>query len=136
MTTRRPCGGSKMLSGRWHIEEMDLWDRDALDLVAPAFIEFRPDMTGKFGFIAVEGWMDCREAAIDDRPGLEFSWHGTTNAIRPAVVGGLLSSRTAPLRYTSTFIWATTRHFGPSESDRGCLQAKWGTVQAHSRGTG
>ena len=33
-------------------------------------------MTGKFGFIAVEGWMDCREAAIDDRPGLEFSRDG------------------------------------------------------------
>ena len=28
------------ISGRWSIEEMDLWDRDALDLVQPAFIEF------------------------------------------------------------------------------------------------
>jgi hypothetical protein len=76
MTTRRRREESNALSGRWHIEEMDLWDRDALDLVAPAFIEFRSDMTGKFGFIAVEGWMDCREAPLDDRPGLQFSWDG------------------------------------------------------------
>jgi hypothetical protein len=76
MTTRRKGEGSRALIGRWQIEEMDLWDRDALDLVGPAFIEFRPDQTGRFGFIAVEGWMDCREAAIDDRPGLEFSWDG------------------------------------------------------------
>jgi hypothetical protein len=75
MTTRRPSEGTKALSGRWHIEEMHLWDRDALDLVAPT-IEFRPGDTGEFGFIAVEGWMDCREAAIDDGPGLEFSWEG------------------------------------------------------------
>ena len=76
MNPGRPSKGSKELIGRWRIEEMDLWDRDALDLVAPAFIEFRSDDTGQFGFIAVRGWMDCREAAIDDRPGLEFSWDG------------------------------------------------------------
>ena len=74
---------------------MDLWERDALDLVGPAFIEFRSDMTGQFGFIAVEGWMDCREASVDHRPGLEFSWDGNDSAIRPVVEGGLLCSRTA-----------------------------------------
>ena len=55
---------------------MDLWDRDALDLVGPAFIELRSGKTGQFGFIAVKGWMDCREASIDGNPGLEFSWDG------------------------------------------------------------
>jgi hypothetical protein len=55
---------------------MDLWDRDALDLVAPAFMEFRPDRTGSFGFIAVRGWMDCRSAG-SGRSGIEFSWEGT-----------------------------------------------------------
>jgi hypothetical protein len=72
----RRSGGSKNLIGRWRIQEMDLWDRDALDLVGPAFIEFRADQTGNFGFIAVKGWMDCREATIDDCPSLEFSWDG------------------------------------------------------------
>ncbi|MDQ1392124.1 MAG: hypothetical protein QOF30_1101 [Acidimicrobiaceae bacterium] len=41
---------------------MEQWDRGALDLVAPAFIEFRTDRTGSFGFIAVAGWMDYRNA--------------------------------------------------------------------------
>jgi len=65
------------LTGRWRILEMDLWDRDALDLVAPAFIEFSRDGSGSFGFIVVEGWMDCRRVDIDGRPGVEFSWAGS-----------------------------------------------------------
>jgi hypothetical protein len=64
------------MTGRWWIVEMDLWDREALDLVAPAFIEFRSDHTGSFGFIAVTGWMDCRNAR-SGRNGVEFSWEGT-----------------------------------------------------------
>jgi hypothetical protein len=28
------------VAGKWRIAEMDLWDREALDLVGPAFIEF------------------------------------------------------------------------------------------------
>jgi hypothetical protein len=48
------------LVGRWRIIEMDLWDRDAIELVGPGFLEFKPDGTGSFGFIAVEGWMDLR----------------------------------------------------------------------------
>jgi hypothetical protein len=64
------------LAGRWRIEEMDLWDRHALDLVAPAFLEIRKDDTGSFGFIAVRGWMDCRKTTIDDCSALEFSWDG------------------------------------------------------------
>jgi hypothetical protein len=64
------------VSGRWRIEEMDLWDRDALDLVQAASIEFGHDRSGSFGFIAVEGWLDCHEARIDGRAGAEFSWQG------------------------------------------------------------
>ena len=64
------------LTGMWRIEESDLWDRDALDLVTPAHIEFRSDGTGSFAFIAVEGWLDCRPATIDGQPGVEFTWEG------------------------------------------------------------
>lgn len=63
-------------TGRWRILEMNLWDREALDLVAPAFIEFSSDHTGCFGFIAVSGWIDWRVAA-EGRTGVEFSWQGT-----------------------------------------------------------
>lgn len=63
-------------TGRWRILEMDLWDREALDLVEPPFIEFSPDRTGSLGFIAVSGWIDWRGAAAG-RSGVEFSWEGT-----------------------------------------------------------
>jgi hypothetical protein len=42
------------IAGRWRIREAELWDCDALNLVAPAFIEFAEDGSeGSFGFIAV-----------------------------------------------------------------------------------
>ena len=65
------------IAGRWRIVEMDLWDREAIDLVGPAFIEFTKDHLGCFRFIAVEGWMDCRETIRDGRPAVEFSWGGS-----------------------------------------------------------
>lgn len=64
------------LSGRWRIVETELWDSDALNLVAPAFIEFGEEGLGSFGLIAVQGEMDCREVVRDGRQGVEFSWEG------------------------------------------------------------
>ncbi|WP_226961329.1 MULTISPECIES: hypothetical protein [Streptomyces] len=61
------------LTGRWRIVEMDVWDRDAIDLVGPGFIEFTEDGTGQFGFIAVGGWLDCRTTERDGRTIVEFS---------------------------------------------------------------
>jgi len=55
---------------------MDMWDRDAIDLVEPGFIQFARDRTGQFGFIAVRGWMDCRPTKRDGRTTVEFSWDG------------------------------------------------------------
>jgi hypothetical protein len=52
------------------------WDRDAIDLAEPGFIEFAKDGTGQFGFIAVRGWMDCRTVERDGRTRIEFSWDG------------------------------------------------------------
>jgi len=66
----------RRLTGRWRIVEMDLWDRDAIDLVEPGFIELAADGTGQFGFIAVRGWMDCRTIERDGRTAVEFSWDG------------------------------------------------------------
>jgi hypothetical protein len=64
------------LTGRWQIVEMDLWDRDAIDLLGPAFIEISADGTGSFRFIAVEGDIDGRHVERDGRPAVEFSWVG------------------------------------------------------------
>jgi hypothetical protein len=68
---------SALPKSRWRIDDSDLWDGDALDLVGPAYVEFRDDQTGSFRFIAVEGWLDYRPAQIDGRPGVEFTFEGT-----------------------------------------------------------
>jgi hypothetical protein len=54
---------------------MDVWDREAIDLVGPAFIEFR-GQGGEFHFIAVDGWMDCRHGQRGGRPYVDFTWEG------------------------------------------------------------
>jgi hypothetical protein len=69
-------GAVTPLIGRWRIVEMGGWDRDAIDLVEPGFIEFARDGTGQFGFIAVRGWLDCRPVQRDGRVGVEFTWDG------------------------------------------------------------
>jgi hypothetical protein len=65
------------LVGRWRIIEMDLWDREAIELLGPGYFEFRKNGIARFRFIAVEGWMDCRPIQTDNGPGVEFSWDGT-----------------------------------------------------------
>jgi hypothetical protein len=62
--------------GRWRITEMELWDREAIDLVVPAFIEFNADGSGCCQFIAVQAWLDCRFTEKAGLPAVEFSWEG------------------------------------------------------------
>jgi hypothetical protein len=59
---RRTEGAVLSIAGRWRITEMELWDQEAIDLA---------------GFIAVRGWMDCRDAPRDGYPGVNFSWEGS-----------------------------------------------------------
>jgi hypothetical protein len=60
--------------GRWRIVEMELWGRDAMDLVEPAMMEFARNGTGSFHFIVVQADLDYRLS--EDRRGAEFSWEG------------------------------------------------------------
>ena len=62
--------------GSWRIVEMELWERDDLDMVRTAGIRFNRDGTGEFQFMAVQGGMDCRLGERDGRPIVEFSWSG------------------------------------------------------------
>ena len=81
MRTRRPTRAKAAsatritLSGKWRITEMSLWDREAIDLLGPAFIEFRGN-GGQFRFIAVDGWMDCRQGRRNGQPSVDFTWDG------------------------------------------------------------
>jgi hypothetical protein len=69
-------GAAAPLAGRWRIVEMSGWDRDAIDLVEPGFIEFTEDGTGQFAFIAVRGRLDYRPAERDGQSSVEFTWAG------------------------------------------------------------
>ncbi len=64
------------IHGTWHIVEMHLWDRDAIDLVGPGLIELRRDRTGRLSFIAVDATLDVRYLDSDGTPSAEFSWDG------------------------------------------------------------
>ena len=63
------------LAGRWRIEEMEVWGKDAIDLMGPGYIEFAKH-GGSLRFIAIEGGLDCRYAEAEGRPSVEFSWSG------------------------------------------------------------
>jgi hypothetical protein len=54
MTARAGC----QLIGRWRIVEADLWDRDYLDLVAPAMMTIRADGQGEIAFGAMQASLD------------------------------------------------------------------------------
>jgi hypothetical protein len=86
------------LTGRWLIQEMDLWNRDVLDLAGSAFIELRSDNAGRFGFIAVRGEMDCRESTIDDNPALEFRWFGNDDCDQASGRGWVVLQRDETLK--------------------------------------
>jgi len=64
------------MTGAWRIVEMDLWDAEAIDLLGPGYIQFGADRTGRFRFIAVEGWMDCHSGQRDGRPCVDGSLRG------------------------------------------------------------
>jgi hypothetical protein len=62
--------------GYWRILEMEVWPRDYLDLVVPAFIEFDREQMGQFQFGTVRGWLDCRFEERGGVPVVNFSWEG------------------------------------------------------------
>ena len=50
------------LIGRWRIIEADLWDRDHLDLVAPAMMIIEADGHGEIAFGAMQAGLDLEYA--------------------------------------------------------------------------
>lgn len=63
--------------GSWRISEMELWDQEDIDMMAPGYFRFDADGMGEFGFIAVQGGLDCRYETRDGKTAVEFSWEGT-----------------------------------------------------------
>lgn len=66
----------KNFLGNWRIIETEVWDREALDLVAPAMLSLKPKGVGQVAFIAIEAQLDYRVVMRDGLPGIEFSFQG------------------------------------------------------------
>lgn len=60
------------IEGRYEIVEMELWDKEAIDLVEPGYIRIAGNR-GELHFICVDGQMDIRK---DKSGGYKFSWDG------------------------------------------------------------
>jgi hypothetical protein len=60
------------LIGRWRIVAADLWDRDDLDLVAPAMLVLQDDGHGEIVFGAMEAGLDLEYG----RSIVFFTWTG------------------------------------------------------------
>ena len=67
---KRPTKHS--LIGKWRIIEMELWDKNFLDMMEPAYIAFDGKAGGEFAFGCVTGGLHCRKAP----DGVEFTWEG------------------------------------------------------------
>jgi hypothetical protein len=64
---------SNPLLGKWRIIQTDLWEADYLDMLEPAFIEFKRDGLGEFRFGCVIGGLDCHYMAH----AAHFTWQGS-----------------------------------------------------------
>lgn len=60
------------LIGRWRILDADVWDRDYLDLVEPAFIQISNDGSAEFAFGAVNATAELEYG----RSIVFFRWSG------------------------------------------------------------
>jgi hypothetical protein len=72
---RKAASFARPFQGRWRIKSMRLWDKAAVDLVAPGFIEVKGEQ-GEMRFIVVVAWLDIRYGLRDGEPIAEFSWEG------------------------------------------------------------
>ena len=61
-----------LLIGKWRIFEADLWDRDHLDLVEPAYISFADDGHGEIALGVLNADLDCEFGAEI----IFFTWFG------------------------------------------------------------
>ena len=100
------------LAGRWRIVSMELWEADAIDLVEPGFIEFH-GRSGRFGFIAVEGQLDCRETVRTGGPAWSSPGKGRTTVTPPPDVVGPFWPTTTFLTGVSSSTWGMTRASRP-----------------------
>jgi len=101
------------LIGRWRIVEADLWDRDYLDLVEPAYMSFGKNGRGEFAFGAVDAIMELGYGQrIRKRIEEAFGWIKTFRCAE------VISRSSAPWPNTAATRRAKSRHFCAFRSPR------------------
>ncbi len=86
--TRAACNP---LLGKWRIVKTDLWEADYLDMLEPAFIEFKRDGLGEFRFGCVIGGLDSHYMSA----AAHFTWQGS-DEMDQVCGASLYSKTTAP----------------------------------------
>lgn len=90
-----------LFAGSWEITWSEVWRKDALDLVEPAFIRFERTLDadqGEIRMIALQGWLDCRYGERDGRAAVEFSWQGRDDGDDRCGRGGAVLEPSGGLR--------------------------------------
>ena len=100
---------AKAFAGRWRIVEMDIWDKDFLDLVETAHLTFKGAADGEIAFGALKGFLDvdAQAPATARRPRSSRGREMMTRTTRPPVVDGLSLALQAASSDTSTSTTAT-----------------------------
>ena len=80
---------AKAFVGRWRIVEMDVWDKDFLDLVETAHLTFKGAADGKIAFGALKGFLDVRYGTATVRRARSSRGREMMRTTRPPVVDGL-----------------------------------------------
>ncbi len=93
---------AKAFAGRWRIVEMDVWDKDFLDLIETADLTLKGAADGEIVFGALKGFLDVRYGARDGSACAEFSWEGNDENDPSSVVDGLSLAPQADSSDTST----------------------------------
>jgi hypothetical protein len=81
--------------GTWRVIDMELWEREDLDLLGPA--QFTLDRSGlrTLRFLAIEAALDYRTTQRDGQPSVEFSFGGCDEGDRISGRGwAVLAERT------------------------------------------
>ena len=71
-----PRASPRSMIGTWRITQTELWDREALDLVEPAFVRFEADQFGELAMIALRADIDFRLETKAAPPRVDFSFMG------------------------------------------------------------
>ncbi|MBI4765543.1 MAG: hypothetical protein HY787_13225 [Deltaproteobacteria bacterium] len=67
----------KTYIGKWRITEMEMWDKEYIDMVVPGHLTIEKDGTGSLQFGVVEVEMDCRIESIHGEERLDFTFEGS-----------------------------------------------------------